>query len=257
MARAMRAFGNLASAERPHANRLLGQFSDADYALLRPHLKPVPLDYRAVLYAPHQPIEFVYFVESGVASLVNTMNNGDAAEVGTIGNEGIVGLPVVFGDSTAPTGVYIQVPGAGLRMPAPIFSEQLDLSPSLRVAFLHYAAAFFNQVAQSAACIAFHPIEKRCCRWLMMTRDRMPSDEFILTQEFLAMMLGVQRSSVNAAMRAVQQKRLVRYSRGHVTILDRERLRESACECYQTTKDEFDRLLGYVPAERFPATGVI
>ena len=94
----------------------MAHFSNADYELLRPHLKPVELDYKAVLYAPYQPIEYVYFIESGVGSLVNTMKNGDAAEVGTIGNEGIVGLPVLFGDGTAPTGVYMQVPGAGLRM---------------------------------------------------------------------------------------------------------------------------------------------
>lgn len=231
-------------AERPKTNRLLAQVSDADYELLRPHLKPVPLHHKILLYAPNQPIEFVYFIESGVASLVNTMNNGDAAEVGTVGNEGIVGLPVLFGDSTAPNSVYMQVAGSGWRMAAPVFAEQLNLSASLRKVFLQYAAAFFNQVAQSAACIAFHSIEMRCCRWLMMTRDRMPSDEFMLTQEFLAMMMGVRRTSVNAAMRGLLAKGFIRYSRGHVTILNRERLQASACECYQVTKDEFDRLLG-------------
>ena len=233
-----------AANQRRHANRLLGDLSDADYELLRPHLKPVPLEYRAVLYAPNQVIDFVYFIESGVGSLVNTMENGDAAEVGTIGNEGIVGLPVLFGDTTAPTGVYMQVPGDGLKMPARVFGEQIHLSKTLRTAFLHYAAAFFNQVAQSAACVTFHPLEQRCCRWLMMTRDRMPTDEFMLTQEFLAMMLGVQRSSVNTAMGGLQKKGLVKYSRGHVTILDRRRLQAAACECYLATKREFDRLLG-------------
>jgi CRP-like cAMP-binding protein len=229
---------------RQHGNRLLGGLSDVDYELLGPHLKPVTLEYRAVLYAPNQPIDFVYFIESGVASLVNSMENGDAAEVGTIGNEGIVGLPVLFGDDTAPTGVYMQVPGDGWKMPARVFGEQIHLSKSLRTAFLHYAAAFFNQVAQSAACVTFHPLEQRCCRWLMMTRDRMPSDEFMLTQEFLAMMLGVQRSSVNTAMGSLQKKGLVSYNRGHVTILDREALQAAACECYHVTKREFDRLLG-------------
>jgi CRP-like cAMP-binding protein len=230
--------------QRTHPNRLLAQLSDADYELLRPHLKSVPLEYKAVLYAPGQPIDFVYFIESGVGSLVNTMQNGDAAEVGTIGNEGIVGLPILFGDGTAPTGIYMQVPGAGSRMSARIFAEQVNHSASLRAAFLHYAAAFFNQVAQSAACVTFHPLEKRCCRWLMMTRDRMPTDEFMLTQEFLAMMLGVRRSSVNAAMGKLQRKGLVSYHRGHVTILDRRQLQAAACECYQVTKREFDRLLG-------------
>ncbi|MEI9804745.1 MAG: Crp/Fnr family transcriptional regulator [Pseudolabrys sp.] len=197
-----------------------------------------------MLYAPYQPIDHVYFIESGVGSLVNTMKNGDAAEVGTIGNEGIVGLPVLFGDSTAPTGVYMQVPGAGSRMSARAFGECLNASGTLRTTCLHYAAAFFNQVAQSAACVTFHPLEKRCCRWLMMTRDRMPSDEFMLTQEFLAMMLGVRRSSVNAVMRSLQGKGLVRYNRGHVTILNRKRLQAASCECYGATKREFDRLLG-------------
>lgn len=225
-------------------NRLLAHLSRVDYERLQPHLKPVALDYRTVLYAPHTAIDFVYFLESGVASLVNTMKNGDASEVGTIGNEGIVGLPVVLGDTTAPTGVYIQVPGAGLRMPARVFVDQLERCDSLRTALMHYTAAFFNQVAQSAACVTFHPIEKRCCRWLLMTRDRMPSDEFLLTQEFLAMMLGVRRSSVNAAMGKLQRKGFVRYSRGQVTVLDRKALRAEACECYDVTRREFDRLLG-------------
>ena len=235
---------NLLKTKRQHGNRLLAGLSNADYALLHPHLKPVPLDYRAVLYAPHQPIEFVYFIESGVGSLVNTMTNGDAAEVGTIGNEGIVGLPVVFGDNSAPNGVYMQVPGAGFKMSARAFMQKLDQSRTMRAAFLHYANACFNQVAQSAACAYFHPLEKRCCRWLLMTRDRMPTDQFLLTQEFLAMMLGVQRSSVNAAMSSLQRKGLVRYSRGNVTILDRNALMAASCECYQVTKREFDRLLG-------------
>ncbi len=231
-------------ANRRHANRLLNGLSIADYELLAPHLKAEPLDYRAVLIAAYQPIEFVYFLDSGVASLVNTMINGDAAEVGTIGNEGIVGLPIVFGDTTAPNSVYMQVPGSGARMSAVVFGQQLKLSHSLLDAFLHYANACFNQVAQSAACAYFHPIEQRCCRWLLMTRDRMPTDEFLLTQEFLAMMLGVQRSSVNIAMGSLQKKGLVRYSRGHVTILDRDGLHAASCECYDVTKREFDRLLG-------------
>ena len=240
----MTVHAKIALSDRQHANRLLVHLTNDDYELLRPHLKPVPLAYKAVLYAPYKPVKYVYFIESGVASMVNTMENGDAAEVGTIGNEGIVGLPVLFGDGIAPTGVYMQVPGAGLRIPAQLFGDQVNMSKTLRTALLHYAAAFFNQVAQSAACIAFHPIEKRCCRWLMMTRDRMPTDEFMLTQEFLAMMLGVRRSSVNAAMRSLQRKGLVSYRRGHVTILDRKQLQAAACECYHVTKREFDRLLG-------------
>jgi CRP-like cAMP-binding protein len=229
---------------RRHGNRLLAQIPVEDYERLRPHLKPVPLDYRAVLYKPQKAIEFVHFIESGVGSLVHVMKNGSAAEVGTIGNEGIVGLPVVFGARAALSGVYMQVPGAGLRMSARIFNEQMNLSEPLRKSILRYANAFFNKVAQSAACAYFHPLEMRCCRWLMMTRDRMPSDEFLLTQEFLAMMLGVRRPSVSTTMASLQRKGLLRYNRGNVTVLDRKGLQAAACECYKATKAEFDLLLG-------------
>jgi CRP-like cAMP-binding protein len=172
------------------------------------------------------------------------MANGEAAEVGTIGNEGLVGLPLVFGDDRVPTSVYVQVPGAGLRMKATLFKKELARSASMRTVMLRYAHAFFNQVAQSAACNQFHSIQQRCCRWLLMTHDRMHSDEFLLTQEFLAMMLGVQRTGVTAAAGALQRAGLIRYKRGNVTIIDRRGLKQRSCECYGISKREFDRLLG-------------
>ena len=201
------------------------------------------MGYRQSLYRAHKPISHVYFIESGVGSLVNTMKNGDAAEVGTIGNEGVVGLPLIFGDSRAPTSVYVQVPGTGFRMKAATFMQEVERNASLRAVMLLYAHAFFNQVAQSAACNQFHSLEQRCCRWLLMTHDRMQSNEFLLTQEFLAMMLGVQRTGVTAAAGALQRAGLIKYSRGHVTILDRPGLIRRACECYGISKREFDRLL--------------
>ena len=228
----------------PHANRLLGLLPPRDYERLRPHLHRVPLEYRQSLYRAHKPIGFVYFIETGVGSLVNTMANGQAAEVGTIGNEGVVGLPLVLGDDRAPTSVYVQVPGAGLRMKATLFKKELARSASMRTVMLHYAHAFFNQVAQSAACNQFHSMQQRCCRWLLMTHDRMQSDEFLLTQEFLAMMLGVQRTGVTAAAGALQRAGLIRYKRGNVTIIDRRGLMRRSCECYGVSKKEFDRLLG-------------
>jgi CRP-like cAMP-binding protein len=228
----------------PLANRLLGLLPRRDYERLRPHLRPIPLKYRQSLYRANKPIGFVYFIETGVGSLVNTMANGQASEVGTIGNEGVVGLPLVLGDDRTPTSVYIQVPGAGLRMAATLFSKELARSASMRTVMLHYAHAFFNQVAQSAACNQFHSLEQRCCRWLLMTHDRMQSNEFLLTQEFLAMMLGVQRTGVTAAAGALQRAGLIRYRRGIVTILDRRGLKQRSCECYGVSKKEFDRLLG-------------
>jgi len=226
------------------ANRLLGLLSPGDYKRLRPHLQHISLQYRQSLYRAHKPIGFVYFLETGVGSLVNTMANGQAAEVGTIGNEGVVGLPLVFGDDRAPTSVYVQVPGAGVRMKATLFRKELARSASMRTVMLRYAHAFFNQVAQSAACNHFHSLEQRCCRWLLMTHDRMQSDEFLLTQEFLAMMLGVQRTGVTAAAGGLQRAGLIRYRHGNVTIIDRRGLIRRSCECYGVSKKEFDRLLG-------------
>lgn len=231
------------NAAKVHSNRLLGLLPSKDSARLLSHLQRVPLEYRQSLYRANKPIEFVYFIETGVGSLVNTMANGQAAEVGTIGNEGVVGLPLLLGDARAPTSVYVQVPGVGLAMKAKLFEKELMRSATTRLLMLRYAHAFFNQVAQSAACNHFHSLQQRCCRWLLMTHDRMQADEFLLTQEFLAMMLGVQRTGVTAAAGALQRAGLIRYKRGNVTILDRRRLEKGSCECYAISKAEFDRLL--------------
>ena len=237
----------------PPGNRLLGLLPPRDYERLRPHLQRIPLEYRQSLYRDRQHIGFVYFIETGVGSLVNTMANGDAAEVGTIGNEGVVGLPLLLGDDRAPTSVYVQVPGIGLKMKATVFEKELARSASMRAVMFRYAHAFFNQVAQSAACNHFHSIERRACRWLLMTHDRMQSDKFLLTQEFLAMMLGVHRTGVTAAASALQRDGLIRYSRGNVTMLDRRGLLDRSCECYGVSKREFDRLLGARSPRRLSA----
>jgi CRP-like cAMP-binding protein len=179
-----------------------------------------------------------------VASLVITTAEGAGAEVGTIGNEGLVGLPVCLGDREAPSSVYVQVPGTALEMDARLFRDELARNPALNLIMLRYAHAFFNQVAQSAACAHLHRVEQRCCRWLLMTRDRMPSGDFLLTHEFLGMMLGVRRTTVTDVMGSLQKAGLIRYRRGHVTILNQEALHRRTCECYDVSKLEFDRLLG-------------
>ena len=155
-----------------------------------------------------------------------------------------MGLPLMFGDDRAPTSVYVQVPGAGLRMKAALLKRELARSASMRTVMLRYAYAFFNQGAQSAACNHFHSLEQRCCRWLLMTHDRMQSDEFLLTQEFLAMMLGVRRTGVTAAPAPCSGPAFIRYERGNVAIIDRRGLIRRSCECYGVFKKEFDRLLG-------------
>jgi CRP-like cAMP-binding protein len=227
-----------------HENRLLKLLTFGDMNHLRPHLEPVTFTYRFPLYEANAPIRHVYFPVTGVASMVNTMTDGSATEVGTIGNEGVVGLPVILGDSQAPTTVYVQVPGFGLRLRGEILSALLKSSAGARTVLLHYAHAFFNQVAQSAACNHFHTIDQRCCRWLLMTHDRVQSDRFLLTQEFLGMMLGVQRTGVTLVARKLKHLKLIDYRRGEITILDRAALERRACECYAVSKHEFDRLLG-------------
>jgi CRP-like cAMP-binding protein len=225
-------------------NRFLSLLSSDDYDRLRPYLKESALKYKQSLYEAALPIEHVYFPIDGVASLVLVMKDGFGVEVGTIGSEGMVGLPVILDDTHAPSTVYVQVPGRALKMDAGVFRKELARSSTLKVVALRYIHAFFNQVAQSAACAHHHHIEQRCCRWLLMTRDRMPSDEFLLTQEFLGMMLGVQRPSVSLVMNALQSAGAVRYARGRVQILNRQALHDRVCECYEVSKHEFDRLLG-------------
>ena len=225
-------------------NRLLSLLSDDDYERLRPHLSHVVFDYKKSLYEASRPIDHVYFPIDGVASLVLTTAEGASAEVGTIGNEGLVGLPVCLGDRDAPSSVYVQVPGTALAMDARLFRDELARNPALNLIMLRYAHAFFNQVAQSAACAHLHRVEQRCCRWLLMTRDRMPSGDFLLTHEFLGMMLGVRRTTVTDVMGSLQKAGLIRYRRGHVTILNQEALHRRTCECYDVSKLEFDRLLG-------------
>jgi len=232
------------------SNRLLAHLPQEDQERLSQFLEPVVLEYKLPLYDADQRIEFVHFIESGVGSLVCTMADGRAAEVGTVGNEGLVGLPVLMGDDRAPSTMYIQVPGRGLRMNARAFREQLEQSQPMRAAMLRYAHVFFNQVAQTAACAHFHSLEQRCCRWLLMTHDRMPSDTFLLTHEFLAMMLGVRRAGVSVAAGALQRAGMIRYHRGRITVLDRQGLEDCACECYAVSKAEFNGLLGARPRRR-------
>jgi CRP-like cAMP-binding protein len=233
----------LATSHQSDSNRLLSSLPPKDRARIEQQLEPLTLNYRQVLYRARQDISHVYFLDSGVASLVNTMKDGKATEVGTVGNEGIVGVPILLGDSRAPTSMYMQVPGKGRRMPADVFRRQLRESETLPAALLHYTHTFFNQVAQSAACNHFHKIEQRCCRWLLMTHDRMQKDEFLLTQEFLTMMLGVRRASVTNVMSGLKTKQAIEYHRGLVVVRDRKALEKMSCECYAVSKAEFDRLL--------------
>jgi CRP-like cAMP-binding protein len=229
---------------RPMRNRLLADLPPEEDAQLRPYLERVSLGVKDVLYEPYQPIPAMYFPETGVISMLAIMGDGKTSEVGLVGNEGVLGLPVFLGAETSPTRAFAQVPGESLRMAAAVFTEVLPRAGTLMRRLQRYTQALFIQVSQSAACNNLHETMPRCCRWLLMTHDRVGSDEFLLTHEFLAAMLGVRRASVSAEAATLQQAGLIRYRRGQLTIVNRQGLEAAACECYRIIATEYDRLLG-------------
>ena len=233
-----------AAAHAAEPNRLLRALPLEEYALLLPRLTPVRLHLKDVLVEPDVPIRDVWFVREGVGSVIATEQEGGDVEVGTVGPEGFVGLPVLNGVDTTPYRVMVQVAGSGARLPADAFRRLLDERPAVRKLLLRYAQYFIEQVSQSAACNPLHTIEERCARWLLMTHDRVEGDSFELTHEFLALMLGVRRSGVTVAMGALQAEGVVHYMRGRMRILDRARLEEASCGCYHITRAALDRLLG-------------
>jgi CRP-like cAMP-binding protein len=225
------------------ANRLLTALPEEEYERLLPTLEPVPLAVEQVLFKPHESIEHVHFIRSGVTSLVARVDDHTVVEIATVGNEGMVGLSVFLGAGANPVEAFVQIPGHAVRMRTDRFKEAVQSSRRLPDLMNRYTQALFMQIAQGAACNRVHSIEERCARWLLMTHDRVDADRFELTQEFLAQMLGVRRPTVNVAARMLQQAQLIRYSRGKITVLDRQGLESAACECYRIIRQEYDRLL--------------
>jgi CRP-like cAMP-binding protein len=227
-------------------NRLLAMIPQREQARLAREFELVSLDLKDSLYLADEPIEHVYFPISGVLSLVSPMEDGRAIEVATVGNEGMVGLPVFLqATRTSAHMAFSQLPGQSLQMPAGRFSDFIAGAQNggLNVAMNRYTQALMSMIARAVACNALHSIQQRACRWLLTTHDRVDSDEFLLTQEFLGQMLGVTRASVNEVARELQDAGAIDYSRGRITIVDRDQLESRACECYRVITAEFDRLL--------------
>jgi CRP-like cAMP-binding protein len=223
-------------------NRLLAALSDEDFGLLKPHLAVVALVQGDRVFDSGRPAEHVWFPHEGVISIVASDAEGGAVEVATVGCEGMTGIPLVLGSDSMCNDAMVQVSGRGSRMDAGTFREAIEASPTLRGQMLRYVLAVFTQVSQNAACNQLHAINTRAARWLLTAHDRVEGDTFALTQEYLAMMLGVTRPSVSAAAAALQRASLIRYTRGVITVLDRAGLEEAACECYRIIEDEFTRL---------------
>ncbi len=224
-------------------NWLLDALSSEDYERLRPKLKRVSLAVKEMIYEPHLPIPYIYFPISGVTSILTTMEDGRAAEVGTVGNEGMLGLPVFLGSDRSSGISFSQVPGESLRMEADAFRAEIKQSGTLLQILHRYTQALFTQVSQSAACNMLHSVDQRCARWLLMTHDRVNADEFVLPQEFLAAMLGVRRAGVTGIAGKLQKAGLIHYHRSRMTIVDRKGLEAASCECYRVIYNEYNRLI--------------
>lgn len=228
------------AAKRARGNRLLTALPKGDYKILSPMLEHVPLVYNETIYEAGKLIRHIYFPASGIISLLSGVSENSTIEVGIVGNEGMAGLPVYLGVQTSSTRALVQGSGSALRMGTSDFLKFSARSSKLQALMLRYMHSLFTQVSQSAACNRFHPIDERLARWLMMTRDRVGSSEFQITQEFLSNMLGVRREAVNKAAGLLQERGLVSYLRGNMKIIDRKGLERAACTCYKIIKAEYD-----------------
>jgi CRP-like cAMP-binding protein len=234
-------------------NELLRALSSRDYAAFLPELELVTLVSGDVLYVPDAPIEWVYFPQSCVASMVRHMADGASVEVGTIGREGVVGVSTAFGATSMPTECVIQIAGTARRTKRAAFLAAMARRPQTKSTettgtfseiLLRYSQALFEQVAQSAACNRLHALEQRCARWLLMTHDRVDGDVLALTQQFLSYMLGVRRAGVTEACGSLQRSGLIQYRHGRITITDRPGLEAAACECFHVGVQAYRELLG-------------
>ena len=223
------------------ANRLLAALPAKDYARLLLKLEEIPLTFAKTFYEPGDIIRHVYFPNSGIISLLSAVEERSLVEVGIVGNEGFVGVPVFLGVKTSNNCALVQGAGVALEMKTADFLAECENGGALPRLLQRYTHSLIMQISQSAACNRFHPIEARLARWLLMTSDRMESDEFQITQEFLSNMLGVRREGVSKSATQLQQNELINYSRGKITILNRAGLEAVACRCYFIIKEEYEK----------------
>lgn len=226
-----------------NGNRLLAALPPAEYERLQPALVPVRLVKGQFLYLFGDTVHYCYFPFGGTVSILSTTEDGDTVEVAMIGNEGMAGIPSVLQVSKAPYQVMVQVEAEGLRIRAEVIAREFNRVGVLHSLLLRYTHGLLCQIAQSAVCNRFHTVKQRLCRWLLITRDRVHSDTFLLTQEFIAHMLGVPRTNVTMTAGALQRKNLIRYTRGRITIVNQQGLEHAACECYRLVKTEVDKHL--------------
>jgi CRP-like cAMP-binding protein len=225
-------------------NRLLTALPSVDFKRLAASLTPVTLTLKQNLLEAEEPIGAAYFIETGMVSYLNYLEGGEAQEIGLIGSEGMIGLPLILGVDQAPFGAMVQMEGTALRLSPTALRQAFNESETLRTRLLRYMQALHIQVSQTAACNNHHSLEERLTRWLLMAHDRAGNDQFPMTQEFMSMMLGVRRAGVTVTAGALKHAGLIHYTNGDITILDRPSLEAMACECYGNVQRQYGQLLG-------------
>jgi CRP-like cAMP-binding protein len=230
------------AAHSPSQNRLLASLPAEDFARLSPHLELLPMLLGTSLYEPGGQLQHVYFPTTAIASLFYVLESGVSAEIAGVGNEGMVGISLFMGGDTTSSSAVVQTSGHGYRLPGRLLKEEFHRGGIMQRLLLRYTQALTTQMSLTAACNRFHSIEQQLCRWLLATLDRLPANEVVMTQELVAIALGVRREGITAAAGKLQHAGIISYRRGHISVLKRDGLEEGACECYAVVKKETDRL---------------
>ena len=227
----------------PKQNHLLSVLPEAEWARISPHLVRIDMPLGQVIYESGDRLHHVYFPTTSIVSLLYVMEDGSSAEIAIVGNEGLIGIALFMGGETTPNRAIVQSAGEAYRLDARILKQEFHRAGPVQRLLLRYTQALITQMAQTAVCNRHHSIDQQLCRWWLLSLDRLPSNELRMTQELIANMLGVRRSGVTEAALKLQDAGLIRYSHGHIEVLDRPGLEKRVCECYNVVKQEFDRLL--------------
>lgn len=230
----------------PNQNHLLAALPTAEFERLAPHLELVPMLLGESLYEPGVQLQYVYFPTTAIVSLLYVLESGASAEIAGVGNEGILGISLFMGGDTTPSSAVVQTAGHGYRLPGRLLKEEFNRAGLMQRLLLRYTQALLTQMCQTTACNRHHSIEQQLCRWLLLTLDRLPSNELVMTQELVASALGVRRESITEAAGKLQRAGLIRCRRGQIAVLERSGLEAGACECYAVVKKEIGRLLSDV-----------
>ncbi|MDO8771734.1 MAG: Crp/Fnr family transcriptional regulator [Burkholderiaceae bacterium] len=231
------------SSNTPHNNRLLAALPEIEWQRWLPQLEAVKLQLGQVLYESGNTLSHVYFPTTAIVSLLYVMENGTSAEIAVVGNDGIVGISLFMGGESTPSRAVVQSAGLGYRLQAQAMKDEFNRAGPVMHLLLRYTQALITQMTQTAVCNRHHSLDQQLCRLLLLSLDRLQGSELVLTQELIANMLGVRREGVTEAAHKLQEEGLIRYTRGHISVLNRQGLEQRTCECYAVVKKEYDRLL--------------